>query len=626
MPRDVKEGIQSGVKTINGNISTSLQALGVDKENADPISRILWNATNIAASLLGPKIGNSVSSTVRSAALPTAGSIGRTLGISGRSLATNTGRAIGTLTNMAVQASPDLLSLAVDHLENGTDDTVPTKLVTGIEAFLGANMAAVAPLFPGKKALQTQLDIEEVKATPETKPAIETEIKPMDIPEATITPEMKTAIETPASDALKPKKSKKVKTIKETVLGDTSKDLPFTDAEKKDAGIPTKPANVIYQEDTNTSLAMDSVLQNNTGIPMKSMDVQSGNKGTATVKIPDAQFKLGLSGVTGLKNISSVLSRNFNTSRFLNNIRVQVGKAFVPLGNFIDSAQRAIRPEMKDAILNNAGITAKNTAGLDAKAPTVNPKDLIGTKSPEGVEITAANVGEFMKTFDNIKFFDKNIAGLDLKQTQNIVRASYLYDFLKQHPEKLSSYFAPEQIAFLRILDEMEQGVYGKVSAKAKADDVLGDVVLDDDYRHYDVIRQNFDRIPNSDKSHVSIVTPDGRTIQFNSQLELATWIKNNKKYGTEVDPSTFSVLEQDKKGIQIEPYRTHGAAARLISYADAMGKFYSDDMAIKLLDQVRNSKDPAVKEYVARAFDSKYNKNIAEQFLGVSDAGIVAK
>lgn len=54
---------------------------------------------------------------------------------------------------MAVQASPDLLSLAVDHLENGTDDTVPTKLVTGIEAFLGANMAAVAPLFPGKKAL-----------------------------------------------------------------------------------------------------------------------------------------------------------------------------------------------------------------------------------------------------------------------------------------------------------------------------------------------------------------------------------------------------------------------------------------------------------------------------------------
>jgi len=52
MPRDVKEGIQSGVKTINSNISTSLQALGVDKENADPISRILWNATNIAASLL----------------------------------------------------------------------------------------------------------------------------------------------------------------------------------------------------------------------------------------------------------------------------------------------------------------------------------------------------------------------------------------------------------------------------------------------------------------------------------------------------------------------------------------------------------------------------------------------
>lgn len=72
MPRDVKEGIQSGVKTINDNISTSLQALGVDKKNADPIGRILWNATNIAASIFGPKIGNTVSKTTRAAVLPKA--------------------------------------------------------------------------------------------------------------------------------------------------------------------------------------------------------------------------------------------------------------------------------------------------------------------------------------------------------------------------------------------------------------------------------------------------------------------------------------------------------------------------------------------------------------------------
>ena len=201
---------------------------------------------------------------------------------------------------MAVQASPDILSLAVDHLENGTDDTVPTKLVSGIEAFLGANMAAVAPLFPGKKALQTQLDIEETKATPEVKPVADTEIKPIDIPdipEAPISPEMKAIAETPISEAIKPKKTKKVKTIKETVLGDTSKDLPFTDSEKVDAGVPVKKANVVYQEDPTTSQAMDTILQNNTGIPMGSVEVKSGNKGTSTVKIPKTQFKLGISGI-----------------------------------------------------------------------------------------------------------------------------------------------------------------------------------------------------------------------------------------------------------------------------------------------------------------------------------------
>jgi len=198
---------------------------------------------------------------------------------------------------MAVQASPDLLSLAVDHLENGTDDTVPTKLVSGIEAFLGANMAAVAPLFPGKKALQTQLDIDGTKATPEVKPVSDTEIKPLDIPEAPISPEMKAIAETPISEAIKPTKSKKVKTIKETALGDTSKDLPFTDAEKVDAGVPVKKANVVYQEDPTTSQAMDTVLQNNTGIPMGSVEIKSGNKGTSTVKIPNAQCKLGISGI-----------------------------------------------------------------------------------------------------------------------------------------------------------------------------------------------------------------------------------------------------------------------------------------------------------------------------------------
>ena len=44
------------------------------------------------------------------------------------------------------------------------------------------------------------------------------------------------------------------------------------------------------------------------------------------------------------------------------------------------------------------------------------------------------------------------------------------------------------------------------------------------------------------------------------------------------------------------------------------------------MLDQLRQTKDPATKTYVDRAFDSRFNKNIVEQFLGVSDAGTLAK
>lgn len=78
-----------------------------------------------------------------------------------------------------------------------------------------------------EKPLQTQLDIEEVKANPEAKPAIESEIKPMDIPEAPITPEVKTPTVEP------------VKT--ETP---TSKTLLDTVKEK------TKPESTIRQEDS----------------------------------------------------------------------------------------------------------------------------------------------------------------------------------------------------------------------------------------------------------------------------------------------------------------------------------------------------------------------------------------
>lgn len=84
---------------------------------------------------------------------------------------------------MAIQASPDLLSLAVDHLQNGSDDTVPTELVNGIKVFLGANLSAVAPLFPGRKALQTSLKIDE------------SPVKTEDAPIKTIKDEAATAIE-----------------------------------------------------------------------------------------------------------------------------------------------------------------------------------------------------------------------------------------------------------------------------------------------------------------------------------------------------------------------------------------------------------------------------------------------
>jgi len=383
---------------------------------------------------------------------------------------------------------------------------------------------------------------------------------------------------------------------------------------------------VEYKENPETSAKLDAAIRENTGLNNKSVTIPKGNKGEASIKVPDAQFKLWLAGVAWLKNIASIFWRNFNTGVFLNNIKVKVGDAFVPLGNYISRAQTSIRPSLKKAILDDANIVKWNTAKLETTQTKFDKNDLIGTKSPEWVEITKENASEFEKSFNNIKDFNKTIDGLSTADTQNIVRASYIYDFLKQKPDLLPKYFTPEQIVFLNRLDAIEQQTYGKVSTKAKADDVLWDVVLDDDYRHFDVIPSNYQRIPQSEITKTSITTPDGRVIEFNNALELASYVKNRGKYGVEVDPSTFSGLEKEQKWAQIEPYRTHGSAARLISYADSMWKFYADDFAVKMLDQLRQTKDSATKTYVDRGFDSSWNKNIVEQFLWVSDAGKIAK
>lgn len=85
-------------------------------------------------------------------------------------------------------------------------------------------------------------------------------------------------------------------------------------------------------------------------------------------------------------------------------------------------------------------------------------------------------------------------------------------------------------------------------------------------------------------------------------------------------DERDLASILQSKAGSQFEPYRTHGAYNRLLSYGENVGQLYGNRFKTDLIDTLANSKDPNVKAYVNRILTSKDHQNIIQEAYGIKE------
>lgn len=109
---------------------------------------------------------------------------------------------------------------------------------------------------------------------------------------------------------------------------------------------------------------------------------------------------------------------------------MKVGEKFVPVGGYMEGAMRSMRANIRDAI---SGRFKTDLANVDGNMKSgIDKMDLVGTVTTQGVPVTKANVDSFLKSYDNIDYYDKKLPGLTQKETNALVRASYVYDLVKQ--------------------------------------------------------------------------------------------------------------------------------------------------------------------------------------------------
>ncbi len=338
------------------------------------------------------------------------------------------------------------------------------------------------------------------------------------------------------------------------------------------------------------------------------------------------EFKIG--DITkALPTIAGAISRNFNLSRFLDNIRVKVGEKFVPVWWYMEWAMRSLRSNIKDSIVWQFEGNLKNIDGK-MKA-SVDKTDLLWTKTTQDIEVTPNNVDTFLKSYENIDYYDKKLPGLTQKQTNELVKASYIYDLVKQKwPEITSKYFTPDQIKAFDALEAMEKDVYGSTSKKA-SDDQVYEGELNPDYIHFDMIRKNFERLPKTEQEWVT-VTIDGENVRFDNYLDAIDALDRAKRLGKKIDADTFVWLEQKKSSNIIDPMRTHWALGRLLSYADWMGKAYSDQKVVNIFNDLQKAgidkkTNQRIQDYLGW-LNARGIKNPAEQMLAYTDNSTIAK
>jgi hypothetical protein len=93
--------------------------------------------------------------------------------------------------------------------------------------------------------------------------------------------------------------------------------------------------------------------------------------------------------------------------------------------------------------------------------------------------------------------------------------------------------------------------------------------------------------------------------------IRIENFLRNK---GSAIDPEAFSALTKNQAGQEYDPYRIGGKLNSTLSFADNVGRLYSDKNTMKSIDNLLEKGD---KNYTAPIRDSVYT-SLAKEVLGI--------
>jgi len=107
------------------------------------------------------------------------------------------------------------------------------------------------------------------------------------------------------------------------------------------------------------------------------------------------------------------------------------------------------------------------------------------------------------------------------------MRASYIYSLIKDDAKALGKYFTPAQIEVLAKFDDAAvKQAQGNMSQKSIEDGIFTAGMMNPDYMHKVMTRDNFNRIPKELRQPITIDIGNGQTRTFKDPIEAESFVR----------------------------------------------------------------------------------------------------
>lgn len=344
------------------------------------------------------------------------------------------------------------------------------------------------------------------------------------------------------------------------------------------------------------------------------------NKALDTVKASEpsaSDYRLKTQyGAIAYKNISDRAALN-NIERVFPDWRV------VDEGNYIDTSIKNLTAQSRQVKQDFVWLTKDNLAPVITFKKKLVPADLIGKESPEWIVITPENVGEFIKSYNNIDKATFVPEWFDGKEFENATKASYIYSLIKNDEALLKKYFTPDQLTVLKNFDDaaVKQAQWA-MSAKAIEDKIFTKWMMNPDYMHLVMTKENYDRIPKYLREPITIDIGNGQVRTFNNPIEAESFVRLALSRGETITPDMANLSSLTKKQwwADLDPYRIHGWIASLASYIKKMAETEGD---VFLANELKNlAKNKNAGKYMSDIRNNFFGNSLEARILGLNEYG----